>query len=746
MARRLDARLDVPEELYAVCKTASPDIACEGIDGAVQLLGGRGYLEPDELPRMLRDARVFRIGEGPTEALHLFLGARVAHNRDLLGFLEGELGAADAAASIEEAAQVLGARKATPPGLRYALLGELATAATLFAVTRKDALERPSPARTLAAAWTEARFQSRRAAILNERARAADGLTAREVAEWITDAAEAIGDVDAGGPAAVWEMDPWIRAGETKATRARATPDEAPGADTGPTDDRVRRVARAWLAERLAIPVSSITDDVPLAQLGLDSVLAIELAHALEQALGRPVDPGAAWAFPTLTALARGLGTSAAAAPPRIALERRPDADPAPVWFAERELYELMAADPRQEPYNLFIPLRLAVPPDPARIARAFALLVERHESLRTSFVVIDGKLVRRVARTIAAPIAVETRRGLSPSEEAEAIHAVCHAVRHHRFDPGCAPLFTGTLLDLGDHGFLALSFNHLIVDAWALGLLHRELADLWNALGRDEVPALAPLPIRPSDYAAAAGEALHHLIERGAAAYPPWPEGGYRLPLDAPMPRSPSVEGAVHRMVIEADLWSRARATAAAVDLPSGAAMLVAFQVALHRHARRPDVAFSVVRGNRREPELRPMVGLCAYHETFESTLREGDTWADLLERTRSVVVDQRLDRMPHEVLVRPPTRRVIFNFHNFEATAGAPTAPFAYALDWVRWVYLWSTHDILLQAFSVAGGLRIATLYRPEVLRAETLDALGHGMEEALEALAADPFAPVA
>ena len=137
VAQRIDEQREVPDELYAVCKIVAPDLACEGIDGVMQLLGGRGYLEPDELPRMLRDARVFRIGEGPTEVLNLFLGSRLLHHGKFLAFLDQQLGAADIAASLAEVAQVLGERKATPAGLRYALLGELTAAGTLFAITRQ---------------------------------------------------------------------------------------------------------------------------------------------------------------------------------------------------------------------------------------------------------------------------------------------------------------------------------------------------------------------------------------------------------------------------------------------------------------------------------------------------------------------------------------------------------------------------------------------------------------------------------
>ena len=164
---------------------------------------------------------------------------------------------------------------------------------------------------------------------------------------------------------------------------------------------------------------------------------------------------------------------------------------------------------------------------------------------------------------------------------------------------------------------------------------------------------------------------------------------------------------------------------------------------MALHRHARRDDVAFTVVRGNRRQPELQPMVASLMYGDTFEGKLTAGDTWASVLQRTRPVVVEQRLARMPYNVLMQPPSLRVVFNFHNFAAAAGDDTAPFAYMHE-NRYPYLWAVWDLMFQVLPLGGGLLCEILYRSEVLRGETIAQIVAWTVEALEAIAADPLAP--
>lgn len=62
-------------------KIVVPELAFEVVDGAMQRLGGRGYVETSGMPQLFRDARLFRIFEGPTEALASHLGASVMASR-----------------------------------------------------------------------------------------------------------------------------------------------------------------------------------------------------------------------------------------------------------------------------------------------------------------------------------------------------------------------------------------------------------------------------------------------------------------------------------------------------------------------------------------------------------------------------------------------------------------------------------------------------------------------------------------
>src|SRR5439155_13753328 len=80
MAMSLDDDQALPSELYAAAKLLASEALWKAADAAVQLLGGRGYCESNIASQLLRDARITRIFEGPSETLANFIGQRFWQN------------------------------------------------------------------------------------------------------------------------------------------------------------------------------------------------------------------------------------------------------------------------------------------------------------------------------------------------------------------------------------------------------------------------------------------------------------------------------------------------------------------------------------------------------------------------------------------------------------------------------------------------------------------------------------------
>ncbi|KYG02200.1 hypothetical protein BE21_55215 [Sorangium cellulosum] len=219
IAELRDAGRSVPAEAYMACKNAGAESLGWAVDQLVQLLGARGYEESNLVPQMYRDARPWRIFEGPTEALNMVLGSSALHtDRSLYRFLAETCASPAIARRLEEAAARVRARAgnaATPFDDRStalywgsALLGDAATDALLLAAVESSRGD--ASALRPAAAWLGGRFDAALAAACDgAREEAAlmsrDALTLR-----ISRYAAAVGDVEQGLPGASDALDPYL--------------------------------------------------------------------------------------------------------------------------------------------------------------------------------------------------------------------------------------------------------------------------------------------------------------------------------------------------------------------------------------------------------------------------------------------------------------------------------------------------------------------------------------------------------
>ncbi|MFM9984616.1 MAG: acyl-CoA dehydrogenase family protein [Flavobacteriales bacterium] len=77
IAVSFDKNEEIAPEISSICKVLSTEFAGYVTDKTLQLLGGRGYEENNVIPQLVRDTRVTRIFEGPSEALLCFVGSRI---------------------------------------------------------------------------------------------------------------------------------------------------------------------------------------------------------------------------------------------------------------------------------------------------------------------------------------------------------------------------------------------------------------------------------------------------------------------------------------------------------------------------------------------------------------------------------------------------------------------------------------------------------------------------------------------
>jgi len=313
LAEALDDGEAVPGPLLAAAKVAGSELVWQAADDLVQLLGGRGYVETNVAPQILRDARALRIFEGPTEALVAHLGSEAMHpGGPLFGFLSGRLGAPGLADRLREAAAEAESRIDRPAALLWlrSLIGELAIEAALLAAAEAALRRQRTRAREDMVAWMRQRFQAalQRAAGDSVEPLLLDAASAEDRIGAFTDD---IGDVEQRLPGADEALDLWLQRAAAPADppTGQEEPPAAGPAGRGENTDSVERWLADWIARRSGLAPEVIDLRRPFASYGLDSVAAVALAEELGSWLGCPLDPILAWTHPSPRALALALTT-----------------------------------------------------------------------------------------------------------------------------------------------------------------------------------------------------------------------------------------------------------------------------------------------------------------------------------------------------------------------------------------------------------------------------------------------------
>ncbi|MEY2933627.1 MAG: hypothetical protein RL033_4376 [Pseudomonadota bacterium] len=168
LANAADAAQQIPVEAFAACKVAAPEFLWRATDDLMQLLGGRGYTENTPVPQMMRDARVLRIFEGPTETMSTFLGARLMGSPAGLTKLIGEtLKAPHLVPQLGEVADMVAraaARAQETLGTGSILWGQMRAGKLASWLTLQAALEgqqsaEPQPEVARSLLWVKAHLQ-----------------------------------------------------------------------------------------------------------------------------------------------------------------------------------------------------------------------------------------------------------------------------------------------------------------------------------------------------------------------------------------------------------------------------------------------------------------------------------------------------------------------------------------------------------------------------------------------------------
>ncbi len=430
--------------------------------------------------------------------------------------------------------------------------------------------------------------------------------------------------------------------------------------------------------------------------------------------------------------------------PARLAaIPRRENSSSYPLSFAQQRLWvhALLVQAP-----GLYVEaqaLRMVGPLRVDSLRQAMREIVNRHEIVRARFCDRGGRPEQHIAPPIDDLQITEDDLTLEPEgDRLAAVKARLQSAIHAQFDLANGPLLRVRLMRLApcDH-LLVVIVHHLVCDGWSIGILIRELAELYGELASGRAASLPALPIQYSDYAAwerksLAGERLSTLVAFWRQQLDGMP-AEWLLPTDRPRPAKPSFRGARPTFALPRELHRRVLEFGHQHNGTPFMTLLAAFATLLYRYSARDTIVIGIPVANRTYPGLDGLIGF--FVNTLPLRLRLSDQITfralfDQVARCARAAFDHQ--ELPLELLPRtvapsgrsssgaslPPLVQIMFAMQNVPLpTRSAADVQFTFMpLELDRGIAMF---DLLLTVFESDDGLSGSFEYSTDLFDALTV-----------------------
>ncbi|MFG0287508.1 MAG: amino acid adenylation domain-containing protein [Rhodopirellula sp. JB044] len=312
-----------------------------------------------------------------------------------------------------------------------------------------------------------------------------------------------------------------------------------------------------------------------------------------------------------------------------------------PTTVGQQALYFLHLSAPYSPAYNVASACRICSPVDPASIKTSIDLLVERHESLRTTMEMKSGKLLRKIHQNSAADFASIEMLGASEEE----ISSRVKAEYQRPFDLEAGPLLRVRLIRLSDdEQILLIVLHHIVFDAWSLWIFQDELFQLLTQVTGGEIAKLQSPPATFSEFV----NEQRNWVEssEGEKDWLYWedelagPLPTLDLASDFRRPARAEFRGATLNFQIPEELSSGLRELAKTLRLTPFALTLSIFKTLLHRIANQNDVIVGTTTSGRSRSEFNHVIGYFVNSLAIRSDSSDDPTFADFATNVKSKVL----------------------------------------------------------------------------------------------------------
>ncbi|MCP5099596.1 MAG: amino acid adenylation domain-containing protein [Chloroflexi bacterium] len=426
-----------------------------------------------------------------------------------------------------------------------------------------------------------------------------------------------------------------------------------------PRNDTESQLVELW---QTVLGVSKIGVEDNFFDLGGHSLLATRLISQVQSKFSVTVPIRRFFENPTIAAFAHILdGEDADQAKPHIPITPVSREDKLPLSYSQMRLWFLEKLGVGGTS-GITIPLavRLQGQLNVSLLTQSVNEVVQRHESLRTQFAEDRGEPYQVILPLLQIAVPVVDLSTVAPEQQDKAVRERILAEMKRPFSLTTPPLIHAMILKLrATEYILCINMHHIISDGWSVGVMAREIGEIYQALVRGEPSPLPPLAIQFADFAVWQQQQLQGDTLQAHLDYwrPHWmtPPTPLALPTKTTAPNGTQFSNGTERMVIPAEVLQELRAMAQKAGASLYMVLLATLNALLVRYTGQTDISIGTYIANRNYQELEPLIGFFLNILVFRTDASGNPSFAELLQRTREVTLGAYAHQdVPFEKLLR--------------------------------------------------------------------------------------------
>ena len=353
-------------------------------------------------------------------------------------------------------------------------------------------------------------------------------------------------------------------------------------------------------------------------ELGGHSLRATRLVNRIEAETGTRIALKEVFAHPTVEQLAVLAGGESEEYVP---IPKAEDKEYYPMSSAQKRTYLIQQMQPEAITYNMPQSLKLTGEVYPDKLRTALQKMTDRHEILRTQFLMLDGEPVQKILDHTEADFEYVTSKESDEELMKEFLRP---------FDLGSGKLVRIKLADKGEYHLMMFDMHHIVSDGMSMNIFENEIMALYNGEKLEE------LTHQFKDYS----EWMLSRDLSGQAEY--WKKQFedeipvLDMPTDFPRPQEQSYAGAVCESRIEGELCEKLKEFEKKTGATEYMIFLAAAMVTLSKYSRQEDIVIGSPISGRTHRDTEKMLGMFVNTLAMRGKPEKDKTFRKFLEEIK--------------------------------------------------------------------------------------------------------------